>query len=332
MALKHLVAGLFVGLVAVQAQAGKIENRNSFELINTGEAGVISDQARLKASKKWEAEGTADALIGVNGQVEYAYGQSRPNIVCAPLHLCTIQLIPGESVMDMAIGDSVRWTVKSALAGDRPIIVVKPTQFGIKTNLTITTNQGRVYYLNLSASKSDYVPMVSFYDPDAIIFGSNQKDNEIQTLKTQLKIQEAELSNKHQNAETRRMPGSSSERLTSDLDFNWSCTPSNGTSKSLQPTNIFSSGGHIYVKYPNKVNPDLTTIFTGEEESSIVTNYRISDGYYIIDGNYDNLQFLVNEGVNKTKTKGVSCVHKEKVSNYSYSSETNDAARILGGK
>ena len=121
----------------------------SAKIVDSESPVPLTDRARIEAAKRWSRDGTADVLIGTNGQVEYAYGQSRPVITCAPLHLCTLQLMEGENITNMAIGDSVRWTVQQATAGDRPVVVVKPTQTSLNTNLTITTDAGRVYYLTL---------------------------------------------------------------------------------------------------------------------------------------------------------------------------------------
>ncbi|MBK7656781.1 MAG: hypothetical protein IPJ18_18870 [Betaproteobacteria bacterium] len=43
-----------------------------------------ADAARLAAAQRWEQTGTADALVGAGGVVEYPYGYSRPTITCAP--------------------------------------------------------------------------------------------------------------------------------------------------------------------------------------------------------------------------------------------------------
>jgi len=48
-----------------------------------------ADAARLAAAQRWEQTGTADALVGAGGVVEYPYGYSRPTITCAPLHVCS---------------------------------------------------------------------------------------------------------------------------------------------------------------------------------------------------------------------------------------------------
>jgi len=107
------------------------------------------ERAQLAAVQQWEQTGTAEALVSQGGEVAVAYGYSRPTISCAPLHVCTIKLIDGESITSIALGDTVRWLVQQSTAGRIPVVVVKPTQAGISTNLVITTDAGRIYYMHV---------------------------------------------------------------------------------------------------------------------------------------------------------------------------------------
>jgi type IV secretory pathway VirB9-like protein len=62
-------------------------------------------------------------------------------LVCAPLTACAVQLAPGETLRSTVIGDSARWLVKSVDPGsDRPLLVVKPSECGLRTNLIVTTD------------------------------------------------------------------------------------------------------------------------------------------------------------------------------------------------
>jgi type IV secretory pathway VirB9-like protein len=115
----------------------------------------------LPRQQRWEQTGAADALIGASGAVEYPYGYSRPKITCAPLHVCSVALQDGEAVTSVSIGDTVRWLLQNATAGSKPVLMIKPTQAGLSTNLVVTTDKGRVYYMHLVSSKAEYVPMVS---------------------------------------------------------------------------------------------------------------------------------------------------------------------------
>ena len=129
---------------------------------------AAADAARLAAVQRWEQTGVADALVGAGGAVEYPYGYSRPTITCAPLHVCSVALQDGEAVTSISIGDTVRWLLQNATAGTKPVMMIKPTQAGLSTNLVVTTDKGRIYFMHLVSSKTEYVPMVSWYDPAAM--------------------------------------------------------------------------------------------------------------------------------------------------------------------
>jgi type IV secretion system protein VirB9 len=276
--------------------------KTSAKLVDEGDALPLTDNARLSASKRWEKDGAADALIGTNGQVEYAYGQSRPTISCAPLHLCTIQLITGENVTNMAIGDSVRWMVQQATAGDRPVVVIKPTQAGLNTNLTITTDAGRVYYLTLVSDRAAYVPLVGFYDPQALVIRLDKQAADVRARKT-----EAEAAAKAaEEARNKRIAATVPVSDFSALDFNWSCRAEKGGDRFL-PTRVFGVDGHVYLQMSERMKTDdapaVFNVTSGEME---LLNYRISGSYYIVDGEPSKLQLA--SGVGSAK-RSVTCEH-----------------------
>ena len=74
----------------------------------------------------------------------YPYNQEpEPTVDCAPLRTTDIQLQPGETITDVALGDTERWMATPAASGDPrnavPHLAVKPQAPGIETNLTIYT-------------------------------------------------------------------------------------------------------------------------------------------------------------------------------------------------
>jgi type IV secretion system protein VirB9 len=82
------------------------------------------------------------AVYRTAGHTLYPYNQGpEPAIDCEPLRTSDIQLQPGETITDVAIGDSERWMATPASSGDPrnpvPHLAVKPQAPGIQTNLTI---------------------------------------------------------------------------------------------------------------------------------------------------------------------------------------------------
>ena len=74
-------------------------------------------------------------------------------VYTAPGRVTVIALQPGEQLVTVAAGDTVRWIVgdTSSGAGDalRVNVLVKPIRSGLKTNLVITTSR-RTYPLELT--------------------------------------------------------------------------------------------------------------------------------------------------------------------------------------
>jgi len=56
-------------------------------------------------------------IMARDGKLLYRYGTAMPSVVCAPLHVCDIELQPGEQVEDVHVGDTVRWTVSPSRSG-----------------------------------------------------------------------------------------------------------------------------------------------------------------------------------------------------------------------
>src|SRR5438552_7037568 len=52
------------------------------------------------------------SATGNDGGVVYTYAAGLPIVVCAPLHVCMVELEPGEKIIgEPHIGDSVRWEI-----------------------------------------------------------------------------------------------------------------------------------------------------------------------------------------------------------------------------
>ena len=75
-----------------------------------------------------------------------------PVVACAPLRTTDLELQAGETITDVALGDSERWMATPAASGDPrnpvPHLALKPQLAGIETNLTIYTTR-HIYHLLL---------------------------------------------------------------------------------------------------------------------------------------------------------------------------------------
>jgi hypothetical protein len=79
-----------------------------------------------------------------------------------------IALQPGEELVTVAAGDTVRWIVGDTSSGSgdalRVNVMVKPIRSGLKTNLVITTSR-RTYLLELTSTEKTWMASVSWEYP-----------------------------------------------------------------------------------------------------------------------------------------------------------------------
>ncbi len=105
------------------------------------------------AEREYQATGIARP-VSVGAALVYPFGFGDARLVCRVLTACVAELEPGERLTAPPLaGDQARWAIEHVGAGARdaaPVIVVKPKQCGIATNLVLATDR-RVYDIDLVA-------------------------------------------------------------------------------------------------------------------------------------------------------------------------------------
>lgn len=254
-----------------------------------------ADASRMAASQRWEQTGVADALVGAGGAVEYPYGYSRPTLTCAPLHVCSVALQDGEAVTSVSIGDTVRWLLQTATAGAKPVMMIKPTQAGLSTNLVVTTDKGRIYYMHLVSSKTEYVPMVTWYDPAAM---TRDLSAEAQAAARQKAELEATITATRMAAEQAKAQRVVADRSVgkldpTTLDFGYSCAGD----AVFKPARVFANDTHTFIQLPPGVTAnDAPAVFNTSNNETELLNSRLVNGYYIIDGKPAKLSLVLGVG------------------------------------
>jgi len=75
------------------------------------------------------------------------FGTAAPELECETLRVCAVELEAGERVVKTYLGDGERWKVDVQLSqegGVKPLVVLKPTECAIETNLIVSTDR-RIY-------------------------------------------------------------------------------------------------------------------------------------------------------------------------------------------
>jgi len=85
-------------------------------------------------------------------------------VYTAPGRVTVISLQPGEELVTVAAGDTVRWIVGDTSSGTgnalRVNVLVKPIRSSLKTNLVITTSR-RTYLIELTSTEKAWMASVS---------------------------------------------------------------------------------------------------------------------------------------------------------------------------
>lgn len=232
----------------------------------------LGKPAKASAKMSYEHAENNDAMPaqGMEGRVVFTFGQSDPTVVCTPLRVCDIELEPGEVIVgEPQIGDGVRWKVSPAVHGSGASktthVIVKPTARAIETNLIIPTDR-RIYHVRLASvdDSAQYTRFVSFYYPDS-------QAKAWASYQAQIQKEESPVIDR---------PAVSVDQL--DFDYHLEIESGDGRFK---PIRVFNDGQKTFIQLPSSMSADEAPAFfvIGSDGKEQLVNYRIRDGYYVID-------------------------------------------------
>lgn len=187
-------------------------------------------------------------------------------LYAAPERVTDIALQPGEAIISVAAGDTVRWTVGDTTSGSgetrRVHILVKPFSSGLKTNLVITTDR-RAYHLQLeSTSKTAMAALSWTYPQDELIALRRAAEEE--------------------RAATPVASGLAIEQLS----FGYEIT---GDTPPWRPVRAFDDGRQTFIEFPASIAvgeaPPLFVL--GANGDAQLVNYRMSGRFYVVDRLFD---------------------------------------------
>lgn len=251
-------------------------------------------------AKRWQEGGSARPVMGPDGLLQYPFGQAQPELTCAPLRACDIQLQAGEVINNVILGDTVRWIPAPAKTGDgalaTPHVIVKPTEAGLQTNLIITTNR-RTYTLTLRSSEVSYVSRVGFYYPADMVQDWNGA---------------AESAQRKADEDAKRkvsdMPIASIEQLNLD-----GYKVKGDRSLAWYPIRVFDDGTHVWIQMPAsmKSNEAPALVLLDKRGESELVNYRVKEAdqggtkvtYYIVDKLFERAGLIVGVGRDQRKVE-----------------------------
>ena len=199
----------------------------------------------------------------INAVQEYPYVDGALyRLYAAPEQVSDIALEPGESLIAVSAGDTVRWVVGNTTSGNgdgtRVHILVKPFAPGLKTNMVITTNR-RTYHLALESTEQSAMAALSWTYPE----------DQLIALKAQ---------NERADAAAPVASGLALE----NLQFRYEIT---GDNPPWRPVRAFDDGSKVYIEFPRRIDqgeaPPLFVV--GPSGDNELVNYRVRRNYYIVD-------------------------------------------------
>jgi type IV secretion system protein VirB9 len=203
-----------------------------------------------------------------------------------------IELQAGEHITgEPQIGDSVRWLVSPAMYGQgedtTSVIVLKPQEPGLDTNLLITTDR-RAYYLRLVSKPQEYVARAAFSYPE-------QENNQ--------KWQQHLLAERAQAQEIKRDAQLTPAMITAEkLNFNYRI---NGGTEEIRPVRVFDDGAKTYIQMrpeiQNRGAPVL--VILGDDGNGEMANYRVQRQSYIVVRLFDRAQLILGAGKKAQKVE-----------------------------
>jgi P-type conjugative transfer protein TrbG len=253
-----------------------------------------SAQTAAEISAVWLG-GNSLPVAGRDGRVLFTFGAGLPVVMCSPLHVCVIELEPGEKITaEPAIGDSVRWHVTPRISGTAPrettMVVVKPRSEGLDTNMVLTTDK-RAYFLRLVSDREKYVARVGFEYPD----------EPSAEWKNAVEAQQA-------NAQAKKIEATRIavvEGQIENANFAYEIKAKASVARSLKPLRVFDTGGHTHIVMPpgmQERDAPVLLIHTesGKDEQ---VNYRVSGDTYIVDQTFDRAVLVLGAGKRQSRVE-----------------------------
>lgn len=188
------------------------------------------------------------------------------HVFTAPGQVTDIALQPGENLVAVAAGDTVRWVIGDTTSGSgdtrRTHVLAKPFTAGLATNVIITTDR-RTYHIALTSTEHTAMSALSWtYPADQLI-----------ALKAA--------------AEQARAAQPVASGLSVDhLHFGYAIS---GDQPAWRPLRAFDDGRQTFIEFPASLGVgEAPPLFLVDAKGTAsLVNYRVQGRYYVVDRLFD---------------------------------------------
>ncbi|HZZ65957.1 MAG TPA: TrbG/VirB9 family P-type conjugative transfer protein [Candidatus Baltobacteraceae bacterium] len=216
----------------------------------------------------------AGAPVRADEGTRVPYGTT-PTVTCAPLFVCTITLEPHDDVSAIAAGDTARWLVSQVRANDTPVILVKPKQAGLVTNLVVATSL-HLYYVRLESRSDAGSGRIAFFSTPAP------------------HTQYAARPPWSTPPPTHTPSPSPSPSAAPVVDASYRISGD----QTLAPQSVYNDGEHTYLIY-EKVPSELPVVLAVTPGGDQLVNFRFSNGVFIMDSVPQQIDLVLHAGTGK---------------------------------
>lgn len=201
---------------------------------------------------------------GEPGVTVVPFATGAPELECETLRVCAVELETGERVVKTYLGDAERWKVDVQLSqegGVKPLVVLKPTECGIETNLIVSTDR-RIYDV-LVRSRSCASP------GDGLKLGPRR-----------LRFEYGGFSQAwNDKGQPDGAAGELGAAKPQSLNFRYSWA---GGWRGIQPKLVYDDGRRVYVRL-EKVPEKAPAIFRKGAEGLELVPFRLEGSVYVIE-------------------------------------------------
>lgn len=226
---------------------------------------VAAPQAAV--SRRGRAQTSVETLAAANGAARQrpdarSFAQARQiytyapgaiyELYANPNFISAILLEPGETLNDVAAGDTARWMVTEAQAeaevDGRTIVLVKPQTANLRTNIVLVTSR-RTYTIEAIAQTGQtYSTEIAWCYPERAAPSAN----------------------------------------VGDLSFSYRVRTTRGRQPTWLPTRVFDDGRRTWIEMPPQAaSTDLPPLFVITGEGVELVNYRLQGDRYMVDRVFD---------------------------------------------
>jgi len=191
------------------------------------------------------------------------------HVFTAPGAVTDIALQPGETLVAVAAGDTVRWVIGDTTSGSgdtkRTHILAKPFSAGLTTNVVITTDR-RTYHLALTSTDHTAMAALSWtYPADQLIALKAAAD------------------------QARAAAPVASGLQVDQLHFDYAIT---GDQPAWRPLRAFDDGRQTFIEFPASLDTgEAPPLFLVDAKGTAsLVNYRVQGRYYVVDRLFDTAE------------------------------------------